>query len=213
MFATFVPFLKPNTIMNMKKSRSIVGGIMAFIALSSFNPSPVATTFYTIDGATSTIQWKGMKITGSGHEGFVNLKEGGLQVTDGVITAGKFTIDMTSISCTDLEGGMRDKLVGHLNSADFFDTANHKTANLAIVSADAKNNVKANLTIKGKTHEVTFPATVTESNGTVTATATITVDRSKYDVRYGSNSFFDNLGDKAIDNNIAFKVTLKGSAK
>jgi polyisoprenoid-binding protein YceI len=105
---------------------------------------------------------------------------------------------------------MRDKLVGHLNSADFFDVENHKTANLAIVSADAQGNVKANLTIKGKTHEVTFPATVQEANGALTATATITVDRSKYDVRYGSNSFFDNLGDKAISNGMTFVVSLKG---
>jgi polyisoprenoid-binding protein YceI len=197
----------------MQKSRNIFGAILAFIALSAFNPSPVATTFYGIDTNTSTVQWKGSKIVGGGHEGFVKIKEGGLQVTDGVISAGKFTMDMTTISCTDLEGGMRDKLVGHLNSADFFDTANHKTANLAIISSDAQNNVKASLTIKGTSHEVTFPATVTETNGSVTATATITVDRSKYDVRYGSNSFFDNLGDKAISNDITFVVTLKGSAK
>lgn len=197
----------------MKKSMHVIGGILAFIALSSFGPKPVSSTFYSIDPTASTIQWKGSKITGSSHEGLVRLKEGGLQVTGGVITAGKFTIDMTTISCTDLEGGMRDKLVGHLNSADFFDTANHTTANLAIISADAQGNVKANLTIKGKTHEVTFPATVTESNGSVTAKATITVDRSKYDVRYGSNSFFDNLGDKAINNDISFTVTLKGAAK
>jgi polyisoprenoid-binding protein YceI len=194
----------------MKKAINTIGGIMAFIALSGFNPSPVATTFYTIDNATSTIQWRGSKIVGGAHEGNVKLKEGGLQVTDGVITAGKFTIDMTTITCTDLEGGMRDKLVGHLNSADFFDVENHKTANLAIVSADAQGNVKANLTIKGKTHEVTFPATVQEANGALTATATITVDRSKYDVRYGSNSFFDNLGDKAISNDMTFVVSLKG---
>lgn len=183
------------------------------MTLSSFGPSPVATTFYSIDANTSTVQWKGSKVVGGGHEGLVNLKDGGLQVTDGVITAGKFAIDMTTISCTDLDGGMRDKLVGHLNSPDFFDTANHTTANLDIVSADAQNNVKANLTIKGITHAVTFPAKVTEANGTVSATATITVDRTKYDVRYGSNSFFDNLGDKAISNDITFVVTLKGSAK
>lgn len=196
----------------MKKSFSIFGGILAFVAMSAFNPAPVASTFYRIDAATSTIQWTGGKIVGGSHTGLVKLKEGGLQVTNGVITGGKFTIDMTTISCTDLEGGMRDKLVGHLNSPDFFDTANHQSANLAIISADAQGNVKANLTIKGKTHEVTFPSTVTEANGKVTATATITVDRSKYDVRYGSNSFFDDLGDKAIKNDITFSVTLKGMA-
>jgi len=196
----------------MKKSLNLIGGIVAFVVLSAFTSTPVATGYYNIDAASSTVQWKGSKVVGGGHEGFVKLREGGLQLTDGKITAGKFTIDMTTISCTDLEGGMRDKLVGHLNSADFFDVENHKTANLVVVSADAQNNVKANLTIKGKTHEVTFPAKVSEQNGIVTATATITIDRTKYDVRYGSNSFFDNLGDKAISNDITFEVTLKGKS-
>ncbi|MCF8256338.1 MAG: YceI family protein [Flavobacteriales bacterium] len=196
----------------MKKSINIFGAIVAFIALSAFNPSPVGVTFYRIDSANSTIQWKGSKVIGGGHEGTVKLKEGGLQIADGVITGGKFTIDMTSIDNTDLEGAMHDKLVGHLNSADFFDTAKYPVASLGVTNADAAGNVKALLTIKGQTHEVMFPTTVTEVNGTVTATATITVDRSKYDVRYGSNSFFDNLGDKAISNDITFVVTLKGSA-
>lgn len=184
---------------------------MAFVALSAFSPAPVAT-FYAIDNITSTIQWKGSKITGSSHEGFVKLAAGGLQVTDGVITAGKFTIDMTTISCTDLEGGMRDKLVGHLNSADFFDVEKHKSASLVIKSADAQGNVTADLTIKGKTNEVKFSAVVTEQNGVLTAKATIVANRIKYDVRYGSDSFFDNLGDKAINNDIEFMVNLTGKA-
>jgi len=213
MLPIFVALSQTKSLINMKNSLNILGGILAFIALSAFNPSPVATTFYSIDASSSTVQWKGSKFTGSAHEGFVKLREGGLQVTDGVITAGKFTIDMTTITCTDLEGAKHDKLVGHLKSDDFFSVEKFKTANLAIISADAQNNVKANLTIKGKTHEVTFPVTVNEANGAVTATATITIDRSKYDVRYGSNSFFDNLGDKAISNDITFVVTLKGSAK
>lgn len=196
----------------MKKNINIFVGVMAFIALAAFTPAPVAK-YYQIDNTTSSIVWTGGKIVGGSHSGTVKLSEGGLQVTDGKITAGKFTIDMTSIANTDLDGGMRDKLVGHLNSADFFDTANHKTATLAIVSSDAQNNVKAMLTIKGKAHEVNFPATVTESNGTVIAKAKITVDRSKYDVRYGSTSFFDDLGDKAIKNELEFEVTLKGNAK
>jgi len=195
----------------MKKVSSVFGGIMAFVAFSAFAPAPVAT-YYAIDSAASTVQWKGSKITGSSHEGFVKLAEGGLQVTDGVITAGKFTIDMTTITCTDLEGGMRDKLVGHLNSADFFDVENHKTARLVIKSADAQGNVTADLTIKGKTNEVKFSAVITEQNGMLTAKATIVADRTKYDVRYGSDSFFDNLGDKAINNDIEFMVNLTGKA-
>lgn len=196
----------------MKKKLNSIFGVVALIAASSITPVQ-AQTFYSIDTGSSTIKWEAGKIVGGGHEGTVTLKEGGLQLTDGKVTAGKFTIDMTTIACTDLEGGMRDKLVGHLNSADFFDTANHKTARLAIESADAEGNVKAKLTIKGKTNDVTFVPTITEKDGSVTATADIVVDRSKYDVRYGSTSFFDDLGDKAIKNDIKFTVTLKGTAK
>jgi polyisoprenoid-binding protein YceI len=195
----------------MKKVTAVFGGILAFVAMSAFAPAPVST-YYTIDSSASTIQWKGSKITGSSHEGFVKLAEGGLQVTDGVITAGKFAIDMTTITCTDLDGGMRDKLVGHLNSADFFDVEKHKTASLVIKSADAQGNVTADLTIKGKTNEVKFSAVITEQNGVLTAKATIVADRSKFDVRYGSDSFFDNLGDKAISNDIEFMVNLTGKA-
>jgi polyisoprenoid-binding protein YceI len=196
----------------MKKSFNVFGGIIAFIALVSFTPAPVSK-FYGIDAATSTIIWKAGKVVGGGHQGTVKLKEGGLQITDGKISAGKFSIDMTTLNCTDLEGGMREKFLGHLNAPDFFETASFKTASLAIITADAQGNVKANLTIKGKTHEVAFVAVVTEANGAVTATANIVVDRSKYDVRYGSTSFFDDLGDKAIKNEIEFVVTLKGTAK
>ncbi len=141
----------------------------------------------------------------------MNVTEGGIQVAGGVITGGKFTIDMTSINVTDLDGGMKSKLEGHLKNDDFFSVDKFKTANLAIVSVDG-DNVKANLTIKGITNEITFPAKVVFSDsGEITATASIEVDRSKYDVRYGSDSFFDNLGDKAIDNILKFEVSLKGA--
>lgn len=182
---------------------------MAFMVLVAFTPISESDGYYAIDSDNSTVVWTGQKITGSGHTGTVAIKEGGLQVADGKISGGKFTIDMTAITTTDLTGGMAKKLVGHLNSEDFFGTEKHKTANLAIKSVDG-DKVTADLTIKGITNEVTFPATVTVADGALTATADIEVDRTKFDVRYGSDSFFDNLGNKAIDNTIKFSVTLKG---
>ncbi len=98
-----------------------------------------------------------------------------------------------------------------MNSDDFFATEKFKTANLAIISSDG-SKVKANLTIKGITQEITFPVVVKVEGGQLTATANIEIDRSKFDVRYGSDSFFDNLGDKAINNEIKFTVILKGKA-
>lgn len=195
----------------MKTNISIFSAIIAFVALVAFKPISDADGFYRIDTTSSKVEWVGSKITGSSHSGTVSVSEGGLQLEGGKVSGGKFTIDMTSINVTDLDGGMKEKLEGHLKNDDFFSVDKFKTANLTIKSVSG-DNVTADLTIKGITHEVTFPVkVVADANGGVNATADIKVDRSKYDVRYGSDSFFDNLGDKAINNIIEFKVTLKGT--
>ena len=196
----------------MKTQLTFFSSVLAFITLVAFTPISDSDGFYSIDSSASKLEWVGSKITGSSHSGVVNITEGGLQLTNGEITGGKFTIDMTSIAVTDLEGGMKKKLEGHLKNEDFFSVEKFKTANLTIVSASG-NTVKANLTIKGITNEISFPAEVAvNADGTLKATASIKVDRSKFDVRYGSDSFFDNLGDKAIDNIIKFDVELIGKA-
>jgi len=196
----------------MKKTFALLSSVIAFAAFTAFTPTTTGDGFYRIDTKKSVIEWEGSKITGKSHTGTVNLQEGGLQIADGKVSGGKFTINMASINVTDLEGGMKGKLEGHLNSDDFFATEKFKTANLAIVSVDG-DNIKANLTIKGQTYEVEFPTKIViNADGTLKATATIEVDRSKYDVRYGSDSFFDNLGDKAINDIIKFNVTLVGKA-
>jgi polyisoprenoid-binding protein YceI len=195
----------------MKASITFIASIFSILALSAFTFKSVSDGFYRIDTKESTIIWNGSKITGKTHFGNVSLVEGGLQVVNGKVSGGKFTIDMTSITVKDLEGDMAKKLEGHLKGEDFFSVEKFKTANLTIKSVNG-NDVKADLTIKGITHEVSFPVVLSSENGTLVAKADIEVDRSKYDVRYGSDSFFDNLGDKAIDNIIKFSVTLKGKS-
>lgn len=195
----------------MKTTLSISSIVLAFFALVAFQPKTVSDGFYRIDTSASKVTWVGSKITGSSHTGTVSISEGGLQLDGGKISGGKFTIDMTSINVTDLDGSMKSKLEGHLKNDDFFSVDKFKTANLTITNVSG-DNITADLTIKGITHAVTFPAkVVTDGNGSITATAKIQVDRAKYDVRYGSDSFFDNLGDKAINNIIEFEVSLKGS--
>lgn len=185
---------------------------MAFMVLVAFTPVSDSDGFYRIDNKSSKVNWVGSKITGSSHSGTVNIMEGGLQIANGAITGGKFTIDMTSITVTDLDGGMKGKLEGHLKNDDFFSVDKFKTANLAIVKAD-DSMVVADLTIKGITNKVEFPVELSiDESGMLKATAKIKVDRTKYDVRYGSDSFFDNLGDKAINNEIEFEVELIGKA-
>lgn len=145
----------------------------------------------------STVTWKGYKVTGS-HQGKINLQNGSLEFKEGTLVGGEFTIDMSSIENTDMEGEYKAKLEGHLKSDDFFGVENHPTASLVFtnVKSTGKNSyeVKGDLTIKGKTNPVTFDLSVYGNK----ATANVKIDRTKFDVKYGSTSFFDDLKDKAI---------------
>ena len=156
----------------------------------------------------STINWKGKKITGSSHNGTIDLKEGYFEFENDVLTGGYFEIDMNSISNEDLEGKYKEKLEGHLKSDDFFGVAKFPTATFKISEvkkSDEKYTVTGDMTIKGITNSVSFDLNMSGN----TSTANIEIDRSKYDVRYGSGSFFDNLGDKTISDIIELDVTLK----
>ena len=159
-----------------------------------------------IDADKSTVVWTGSKVTGS-HTGTINISEGSISQKDGRFNGGTFIIDMTSIANTDLEGGMRGKLEGHLKSDDFFGTETYPTATLTTTEVKKSTDgytFTADLTIKGKTAPVTFDASVTGN----TATANITIDRTVYDVRYGSGKFFEGLGDKMISDEFQLVVSL-----
>ena len=160
-----------------------------------------------VDTEKSSLKWHGEKVTGE-HWGQIDLQMGWLTWENDQLTEGTFVIDMTSITNTDLEDETYNtKLVNHLKSDDFFGVAKFPTAKLEIKGSetfkDNKATVKAHLTIKDITHPVEFEV---QRNGNWFMTE-IVVDRSKYDVRYGSGSFFDNLGDKMIYDE--FTMTVK----
>lgn len=163
-----------------------------------------------VDTEASTVEWTGKKITGSSHHGTIQLQEGFINLTeDGDLIGGEFVIDMKTIEVSDLTGENKGKLEGHLNSDDFFGINNFATSKFIITEATPKSGntytVTGDLTIKGKTEAVSFDMTVTGD----TATAKVAVDRTKFGIRYGSGSFFDNLGDNTINNNFTLDVTLK----
>lgn len=181
--------------------------LVAVVGLSAFtNPNKPIT--YTVDAAKSTITWLGKKVTGS-HNGTITLKSGSLDVDGKNVTGGTFVIDMTSIK--DADGS--EKLEVHLKADDFFGSAKFPTSTFVITKvtgAAANVTVEGNLTIKGITKPLSFPATLAfNADGTVSALAgKISVDRTKYDIRYGSKSFFDSIGNKAIDDNFEIGVKL-----
>lgn len=180
----------------------------------AINPVETNAT-YQANIDESTVAWTATKVVSGGHSGVVNISNGSLELDGSKLTGGSFEIDMTSIANTDLEGEWKAKLEGHLKSDDFFSVDTYKTAALKITkvksTSKGKFDVTADLTIKGKTSSVSFPVELEVSGDKVTASAKISVDRTKYDVRYGSNSFFDNLGDKAISDEFTLDVNIVAS--
>jgi polyisoprenoid-binding protein YceI len=187
--------------MNNLKSLSIV-----LLILFSFHKGNAQTT--KIDAAKSSINWIGKKITGE-HEGSIKFKDGYLVFKDKKLTGGSFTADMTSLSNTDQTGSSKQKLEGHLKSEDFFNTANYTTSTLTFKSIASKGNntylVTADLTIKGITNSIQFDFVVAGKNK---ATATLNINRTKYEIKYGSGSYFDDLGDKTIYDDFELNVVL-----
>ncbi len=189
---------------------SLTAVLISFSALAG---GPGEET-YTVNLRNSTLEWTGTKVTGS-HQGTLSIEEGSITVADGNITGGTIIINMQSIVVTDIKDeGTNAKLKGHLSSDDFFGVAKHPTATFKIVSVKKKEGenytIKAELTIKGKTETIEFPALIKMEENKLVAIGTAEIDRTKYDIKYGSGSFFDNLGDKAIDD--IFKVKLKVGA-
>ncbi len=181
--------------------------LLALLVMAAKTPSN-----YKVDTQTSVVIWTGYKVTGK-HTGTVKIKNGSITTDGGLITGGSFEIDMNSINCTDLETETAAKLVGHLKSDDFLGTATFPTATFVVTKAiaqDTKGNYKilGNLTIKGITKEAKFFASATEANGMVYASGKITIDRSEFNMRYGSGSFFDGLGDKTIYDEFDLQITL-----
>lgn len=190
----------------MKKIVSALSLILAFGSIGVYAQK------YTADVKKTEVTWLGEKVTGE-HTGIVNLKSGTFVMEGDKIAKGVFEIDMSSITNTDLEDmDYNAKLVNHLKSDDFFGVDKYPTARFEITGSESFKTgsamVKGNLTIKGKTHPIEFRATKQESDEGIRFFANIVVDRAKYDVRYGSGSFFDNLGDKTIYDEFQLKLNL-----
>lgn len=187
----------------MKNLKSIALALVVVLTTAS-----VSAQTKKIDATASTIEWVGKKVTGQ-HNGTVNFKDGALVFKGAKLKGGSFTVNMTSLTATDLSGEYQGKLNGHLKADDFFGTDKFPTATLVFKKIGAKSanvyTVTADLTIKGITKPVTFDITV---NGN-TATTAFNVDRTKYDIKYNSKSFFESIGDKAIYDEFELKVALK----
>ena len=128
-----------------------------------------------------------------------------------------FDIDMNSITCTDLtDPATNTNFINHMKSDDFFSVAKHKTARFEIVKATPKGGgnyeITGTMTIKGISQEISFPATVSLKGKTATAQAKITLDRTRWDIRFRSGKFFQDLGDKLIEDDFILELNLSAGA-
>lgn len=197
------------------KSLAIAALLSVFALSSAFN-GKLATSNLKVNTEKSDLHWYATKVTGK-HDGKVKLASGSLILNGKNISGGQFDIDMTSISVSDIpaDNEYNGKLVGHLKSEDFFSVDKHKTAQFVITKVASKGKetiVTGKMTIKGITNEISFPATITNNGKQVTAKAKIVLDRTKWDIRYGSGKFFESLGDKAIHDDFTIDLNLVAEA-
>ena len=219
MFSMHLCIVKQLKKTKMKKSIAIVLGVLVTASTVLAGTVKSEKTAFEIDTKASKVVWNAKKVTGE-HTGNVSLNNGKVWVEKNAVVGANVNIDMNSISCTDLtDAEWNKKLVGHLKSDDFFSVEINPTATFEITSVKKGSNgdytVNGKLSIKGITNEISFPAKVSVANGTVKANGTAKVDRTKYDIRYGSGKFFEGLGDKMIydEFEITFDLTAKESGK
>lgn len=186
------------------------------LSATATNPGKKAGEFtYKLDAEASTFKWRATKVTGE-HSGIAKFTSGNVLATSNSLIGGDAIVDMTTIDVTDLSGEYQKKLVKHLKSDDFFSVEKFNSATIKIKSVSpiedpitpGKYNVIADLTIKGITNEISFPAIVVVNAKQVIVNADFNINRTKYDVRYSSTAFFEGLGDRAIHDEFNIKVRL-----
>ena len=182
--------------------------IIATLALGLITFAGVAAPkVVNVNKSASSVAWLAKKVTGE-HNGTVGISAGALNVDGNKLIGGNFTIDLKSIKDLDItDPGYNQKFIGHITSGDFFEVEKFPTASFVITKV-AGNQVTGNLTVKGITKSITFPAEIAVKGGKVSAKANITIDRTDFNIRYGSKKFFESIGDKAIYDDFALTVSL-----
>lgn len=169
---------------------------------------------YTLETGLSSINWTGSKtlIKNYKDSGTLSFSSGSVVVSNGNVTGGTFTIDMDSFNVTSTSNtkATGDMLENHLKSEDFFEVATYPTATVEINNV-VNGIVSADVTIKGVTKTISFPATITQDGMALTGSAAITIDRTLWNIQYGSTKFFGDLGNSVIDDKVTLMLTLRAT--
>jgi len=185
--------------------------ISSLLTLSLVASEPTHIIDVPVNVESSTVKWIGSKIS-ENHEGSINIVKGALSIDHGKLAGGVVTIDMNSIKTTDMSEKYNKKLDSHLKNEDFFNVEEFPFATITILKAvKIEGNmyrVTADLTIKGITNQIGFYTDIKIRGAHYQATANIKIDRTKWNIKYNSGSFFKDLGDKIILDEIEFDVFL-----
>lgn len=187
----------------MKSLKNMFAAALAVLVMSSFTGKlDTQNDKFKIDVKKSSVKWTGKKMTGA-HEGVVSIKSGTVNVEGKSPKNGMVEMDMTSITCIDIKDAETNgQFVGHMKSDDFFSVDKNPTSKLEIKKINFKGKddyeLVGDLTIKGIKQEISIPATIKTDGKTLTANGKAVIDRTKYDIRFRSGKFFENLGDKMI---------------
>ncbi|WP_276345483.1 YceI family protein [Daejeonella sp. JGW-45] len=181
---------------------SILAGMVAFMSFDK----PVKDVTYTVDTEKSTIEWTAKKV-GGGHAGTIKITSGTLVANGKALTKGTFLINMSSITSDNA------RVTTHLKSDDFFAAEKNPNSKFEITKVTAAGadrvNIAGNLTIKGISQPISFPATVKQQKDIIVAVANgIRVDRTKYDIKFRSKTFFLDIGDRAVDDEFELNINL-----
>ena len=167
--------------------------------------------YITIDTKESVVIWKGWNVfTPNSQTGYVYISKGELMIENGQLMGGTVEVDMNTIA--DRNHGRDNKLVNHLKDPDFFDVKKFPVSAIVITKVASINvdnkEVTGNLTIKGVTHPVTFPAKMEVRDGIVKANGRLVIDRTLWDIRYKSGKFYDNLANQTMSDSIEFHINI-----
>ena len=168
---------------------------------------------YDVLPIASSVEWLGKELTTKTHTGTLGINSGYVEIDQEKRVKGEIVIDMQTLIVTDLSGRSKEVLEGHLKSDDFFGTNNFPKATLSfqsngVIKKANQIDFQGDLTIKDISNKIDFSATVLDNSENLNALAKMTFDRSKYNVRYRSGTFFDDLGDKLILDDIDVNVLI-----
>lgn len=192
--------------------KSFIAIALAVTSMGAMAQNKPITNTYSVDPVQTKIVYVGKKVTGE-HTGHVTAKSGNLVLQGEEIIGGEIVVDMNSLSSTDItDADMNGKYVGHMKSADFFDTAKFPESKLVIKNSkktDKGLEVTGALTLIGQTNPVTFLVTdLKKTDSIITGKSNLTLNRTQWGLKYGSGSFFKGLGDKAINDEFTLAINL-----